>query len=343
MENIASAPPESAPVAPVIAVTSGEPAGIGPDLCAMIGESGLTEEAAIVVIGDPEMIGQRAKLTGGSFDALPYPGDGSRPLAKGLYALEKKVRRPVACGELDWHNSPYVLDVLNAAFDGARSGAFDAIVTGPVHKGVINDAGIPFSGHTEYFQGKAEVDRVVMMLAGPGMRVALVTTHCPLKDVPLLISRDSVRRALEIIDRDMTTLLGRRPAILVSGLNPHAGESGYMGREEIDSIAPAVKEMRDRGLNVQGPFLADTIFQPFMLDKADVVLTMYHDQGLPTLKYACFGNGLNITLGLPFLRLSVDHGTALDLAGKGACRFGSMRYALETAIDMSKMRKASKS
>jgi 4-hydroxythreonine-4-phosphate dehydrogenase len=251
---------------------------------------------------------------------------------------------PAQAGKLDAANGRYVLGLLDTAIDGALSGRFDAIVTAPLQKSTINDAGVPFTGHTEYLAERTHTPRVVMMLAGSGerpLRVALATTHLPLKDVSAALTVDGIVETLSIIHRDLKAMFGlATPRILVTGLNPHAGENGYLGREEIDVIAPALKLANDQGIDARGPYPADTLFQPRYLDEADCVLAMFHDQGLPVLKYATFGEGINITLGLPIIRTSVDHGTALDLAGTGRADAGSLIAAIDTAVSMAQHRRA---
>ena len=283
---------------PVIALTSGEPAGVGPDLCAMI--AGQSLPARIVVLGDETLLTARGVRPGGVFiEHLPLAA-------------------PCIPGRLDPANGHYVLELLDRAADGCLAGEFDAMVTAPVHKALVNDAGFPFTGHTEYLAARAGVARVVMMLVGGGLRVALATTHLALADVARAITRDAVTQSLRIIDRDLRERFRiERPRILVAGLNPHSGESGHLGREEIEVIEPALREVRAEGIAAEGPIPADTLFEPERLKRADCVLAMYHDQGLPVLKYASFGKGVNVTLGLPFVRTSVDHGTALELAGTG--------------------------
>ncbi len=293
---------------PTIALTSGEPAGVGPELCAMLAKERLG--ARLVTIGD------RALLEGcKEIEHVPLAAP----------------RRP---GFLDAANARYVLRVLDRAIDGCLAGEFDAMVTAPVQKSVINEAGVPFTGHTEYLAERAHAS-VVMMLVGGGLRVALATTHLALADVPAAITRAGLLSTLRILDADLKRRFGlRRPRILVSGLNPHSGESGHLGREEIEAIAPAVAAARAEGLDVDGPIPADTLFVPERAKGADCVLAMYHDQGLPVLKYASFGKGVNVTLGLPFVRTSVDHGTALDLAGTGKADPGSLIEAVKLAIEL---------
>ena len=294
---------------PVIAVTSGEPAGIGPELCVKLAREALP--ARIVSIGD------RSLLAG--FKEIVHV-----PLAG-----------PTVPGKLDPANSRYVLAVLDHAIDGCLRGEYDAMVTAPVQKSTINDAGIAFTGHTEYLAERARAGHVVMMLVGGGLRVALATTHLALKDVPAAITRDSLLRTLKTIDHDLRTRFRiARPRILVSGLNPHSGESGHLGREEVDVIAPAIAAAVAAGIDASGPIPADTLFVPDRLAKADCALAMFHDQGLPVLKYASFGRGVNVTLGLPFVRTSVDHGTALDLAGSGRADAGSLVEAVKLAIEL---------
>jgi 4-hydroxythreonine-4-phosphate dehydrogenase len=291
---------------PVIALTSGEPAGVGPELCVRLAKESFN--AQVIAIGE------RALLQG-------FPEIEHVPL----------VHRCVP-GQLDPANSRYVLAVLERAVAGCLSGEYHAMVTAPVQKSVINDAGIAFTGHTEFLAEKANVPHVVMMLVGGGLRVALATTHVPLAEVPRAITREGLVRTLRVLDGDLRRRFHiARPRILVAGLNPHSGESGHLGTEDLDLIAPAIQ---DSGVDAVGPIPADTLFVPERLKKADAVLAMYHDQGLPVLKYASFGRGVNVTLGLPFVRTSVDHGTALDLAGTGKADPGSLIEALKLAIEL---------
>ncbi len=304
--------------APVIAVTSGEPAGIGPDICLSLVAANFP--ARLVIVGDRALIESRAKQLGKTID--------------GLDILHVPLCAPCEAGRLDIRNARYVIAVLDRALAGCQSGEFAAMVTAPVHKGVINDAGIPFTGHTEYLAEQTGTQRVVMMLAGAGLRVALATTHLALKDVPAAITRDDLTTTLRIVDADLRSKFGiARPRILVAGLNPHAGEGGYLGREEIEIIAPVIDALRAEGLNIVGPLPADTLFTRNVLAGSDAQVAMYHDQGLAVLKYAAFEEGVNITLGLPILRTSVDHGTALDIAGTGradpASLFAAVRMATE--------------
>jgi 4-hydroxythreonine-4-phosphate dehydrogenase len=302
---------------PTIVVTSGEPAGIGPDICLAL--AARPWPVRLVVLGDERVLRTRADALGVS--VVPE-------------ILHVPAPAPVVAGTLDARNARYVLDLLDRAIDGCVGGAFSAMVTAPVQKSVINDAGVPFTGHTEYLAERANAD-VVMMLAGGGLRVALATTHLALHDVPAAITAESVERTLRIVDRDLRSRFGiARPRVLVAGLNPHSGEGGHLGREEIEVLQPLLARLRAEGMEVIGPLPADTLFTPRTLAGADCVLAMYHDQGLPVLKYASFGAGVNITLGLPFVRTSVDHGTALDLAGSGRADPGSLFEAVETAMTM---------
>ena len=295
--------------APRIALTSGEPAGIGPELCVMLARERFA--AHLVAIGDRELLR--------GFPAIEHV-----PLA-----------RPRAPGKLDPANSRYVLALLERAVEGCLAGEFDAMVTAPVQKSVINEAGIAFSGHTEFLAERARAEHVVMMLVGGGLRVALATTHLPLAEVPGAISGESIAKTLRVIEGDLRRRFRiARPRILVAGLNPHSGESGYLGHEDEQVIAPAIAAAAAAGIAASGPIPADTLFVPERLKQADCVLAMYHDQGLPVLKYAAFGRGVNVTLGLPFVRTSVDHGTALDLAGTGKADPGSLIEAVKLAIEL---------
>ncbi|ASP17233.1 4-hydroxythreonine-4-phosphate dehydrogenase PdxA [Neisseria sp. 23W00296] len=318
---------------PILAVTSGEPAGIGPDVCLGLAEH--TLPCRPVILADRNLLASRAAQLGKSVrlrDFAPH----KRAEAGTLEVLHIPLAAPCEAGRLNAANAPYVLQLLDAAYGGIVRGEFAAMVTAPLHKGIINEAtGAFFSGHTEYLAEKSGTDRVVMMLAGGGLRVALVTTHLPLKDVAAAVTFDAVCETARILHRDLRGKFKiAAPRILVAGLNPHAGEGGHLGHEENDVIIPALGKLRGEGLDVRGPYPADTLFQPFMLKDADAVLAMYHDQGLPVLKYASFGRGVNITLGLPFVRTSVDHGTALDLAGTGRADGGSLIEAVRTALAM---------
>jgi 4-hydroxythreonine-4-phosphate dehydrogenase len=322
-------------VIPRIALTAGEPAGIGPDLCIALAQQ--AHPCQLVVIADPLLIEDRAKELGIAVTLIPYTPATPRQktAANSLYIAETSLACPVVTGELNVANAAYVIDTLQTALDGCLSGEFDAVVTAPVHKGVINDAGIAFSGHTEFFADGAHVDKVVMMLATEELRVALATTHLPLRDVSDAITQPSLSKIIDIIDSQLKQFFGlKSPRIAVCGLNPHAGEGGHLGREEIDVIEPVLTQCKQKGLNLTGPWPADTLFNQAKLADYDVVLAMYHDQGLPVLKHHGFGKAVNVTLGLPFIRTSVDHGTALDLAGKSIANSGSLQAALELAIDM---------
>ncbi|MGK3113885.1 4-hydroxythreonine-4-phosphate dehydrogenase PdxA [Candidatus Pantoea formicae] len=320
-----------------VVITPGEPAGIGPDLTVQLAQLDWLVE--LVVCADGSLLRQRANQLGLPLTLRDYqPGVAAQPQQAGtLTLLQVDTAQPVTPGELTVANGHYVLETLARACDGCLNGEFAALITGPVHKGVINDAGIPFTGHTEFFADRAGGDRVVMMLATEELRVALATTHLPLKDVSEAITRDSLHEVITILHHDLQQKFGiPQPHIFVCGLNPHAGESGHMGREEIDTIIPALDELRQQGIQLTGPLPADTLFQPKYLQHADAVLAMYHDQGLPVLKYQGFGRAVNITLGLPFIRTSVDHGTALELAGQGKAEPGSFITALNLAITMIK-------
>lgn len=324
---------------PVIAVTSGEPAGIGPELCLRLAEQPGRGDAAakiarIVVLGDRAMIAERAAMLHARVALRDWNPD-SAPQAGTLDILHLPLATMSVPGRLDPANSAYVLRLLDRALAGCQSGEFAAMVTAPVHKGVINDSGMPFTGHTEYLAERTHTHRVVMMLAGGELRVALATTHLPLKDVSAAITRESLEQTLRILHEEICRKYGiARPRILVAGLNPHAGEGGYLGSEEIEVISPVLEKLRAEGMMLVGPLPADTMFTPPMLAQGDCVLAMYHDQGLTALKYATFGNGINVTLGLPIIRTSVDHGTALELAGTGRADPGSLFVAVDQAVEM---------
>jgi 4-hydroxythreonine-4-phosphate dehydrogenase len=318
-----------------IAVTPGEPAGIGPDLVVTLAQQAQQHE--LVVIADPDLLRARAQQLGFKLALREINlTEAPRPNAASELAILPVALAEVAVpGRLNVNNAPYILRTLDAAIDGCIAGHFAALVTGPVQKSVINDAGIAFSGHTEYLAEKTRTDKVVMMLATQGLRVALATTHLPLKDVAAAITDNELTQVIAILHRDLQLQFGiAQPRVLVCGLNPHAGEGGHLGREEIEVIEPVLKKLRARGMNLIGPLPADTLFTPKYLDHADAVLAMYHDQGLPVLKYKGFGQAVNITLGLPIIRTSVDHGTALDLAGTGNADLGSLRTALSYALTM---------
>ncbi|MEQ8482840.1 MAG: 4-hydroxythreonine-4-phosphate dehydrogenase PdxA [Pseudomonadales bacterium] len=313
----------------MLAITPGEPAGIGPDLVVTL--AGAAREDDWLVIADPDLLRQRARLLGVALTV--HAGDGRITREAGhLSVLPVPLEAPVVPGRLDPANAGYVLRTLEAAADGCLQGRFRGMVTGPVQKSVINDAGIPFTGHTEFLQRRAGAEDVVMLLVAGTLRVALATTHVPLRDVPDAITRELLSRRLSLLIDGLQQRFGiDAPRILVAGLNPHAGESGHLGREEIDVIAPVCDAARRAGRRVRGPMPADTLFAGPWLDEADAVLAMYHDQGLPVLKHAGFGEAVNVTLGLPFIRTSVDHGTALDLAGTGRADGGSLAAALALA------------
>lgn len=354
---------------PPLVITAGEPAGIGPELCVQIAAAA----PDVVVIADKYLLQQRAEMLGIELEIKEWEGRREKgegderlscpptsadsslfPLSAAVAASAAGTARPTPCGctpflyvihvplaapcvpgELNPANSAYVLHTLRRAVQGCQSGEFSGMVTAPVHKGIINDAGIPFTGHTEFLAELTQTPQVVMMLAGGGMRVALATTHLALRDVPDAITAGLLESVLRIIHRDLQRRFDiAAPRILVAGLNPHAGEGGHMGREELDVMIPVLDRLRAEGLNVSVPLPADTLFTPDKLARCDCVLAMYHDQGLPVLKHASFGLGVNITLGLPIIRTSVDHGTALDLAGTGRADFGSLLEALKVAVQM---------
>ena len=318
---------------PRIAITSGEPAGIGPDLCVALADSGF--DAELVLIGDPDLLEKRARELGQSFQVQEYRQEDT-PVAGKISVAGIALERPVQTGSLDTANAGYVLRTLDRAITGCQSGEFQAMVTAPVHKGIINDAGIAFTGHTEYLAAMTGAQQVVMMLAAPGLRVALATTHLPLKDVSSALSREGLEAVIRCMQRELQTRFSiQDPHILVAGLNPHAGENGHLGREEIDVITPVIEQLKNEDMQLSGPLPADTLFTPPWLSQADAVLAMYHDQGLPVLKHLGFGQSVNITLGLPIVRTSVDHGTALDKAGTGEADAGSLHAAIRCALDMS--------
>ena len=317
-----------------LAITAGEPAGIGPDLCIQLAQKGFAEP--VVMVCSPSLLLERAEVLG-----LPLvidlwsPGSVATCKPGHLSVYSIPLDGAVDAGVLSAENSNYVLKTLTVAAEGCMKGVFSGMVTAPVHKGVINDAGIAFTGHTEFLQALCGVERVVMMLASEHLRVALVTTHLPLSEVSGAITKPLLRQIINILHHDLTTKFGiAQPKVLVAGLNPHAGEGGHMGMEEIDIISPVLDEFRAKGLQLIGPLPADTLFTPRWLADADAVLAMYHDQGLPVLKYQSFGSAVNITLGLPIIRTSVDHGTALDLAGTGKADTGSLQQAVKSAALM---------
>lgn len=318
---------------PTIAVTVGEPAGIGPDLCIQIAQQAF--ECKLVVIADRELLEARMRQLNLPIHIQEVSmNDINQHIPDSLNLIHIPLSQPAIPGILNSRNVHYVLKTLDTAIAGCQAGQFDAMVTAPVHKGVINDAGIAFTGHTEYLS-EATQSAVVMMLVGGGMRVTLATTHLPLSNVAATITPQLIESKLRIIHHDLVKRFRlMNPCIAVAGLNPHAGESGHLGREEIDIIIPVLKRLNDEGMNLIGPLPADTLFNPTHLSQYDCIFAMYHDQGLPVLKHASFGEGVNVTLGLPIIRTSVDHGTALDLAGTGRAHSGSLLAAIDMAIEL---------
>jgi 4-hydroxythreonine-4-phosphate dehydrogenase len=326
------------PAIPRLALTPGEPAGIGPDLAVLLAQQ--PQAAEIVAVADPDILLQRARLRGVPLQLREVDlSAAAQTNAPGtLSVLPVPLAAAAVPGTLNAANAPYVLETLRRATALCQTGACAALVTGPVHKGIINDAGIPFTGHTEFLAELTHTPRVVMMLATPGLRVALATTHLPLRAVADAITQPLLSEVIGILQHDLRTRFGiARPRILVCGLNPHAGEGGHLGREEIEVIGPVLETLRAQGMQLIGPLPADTLFTPRHLEHADAVLAMYHDQGLPVLKHKGFGRAVNVTLGLPIVRTSVDHGTALELAGIGAIDLGSLQYAIEVALEMSQV------
>ncbi|MCY4265556.1 MAG: 4-hydroxythreonine-4-phosphate dehydrogenase PdxA [Gammaproteobacteria bacterium] len=319
-----------------IAITPGEPAGIGPDLCISLAQEP-PAGTELVVIADKELMCTRARLLGQSLTLSDFnPSCTAKETKPGTLSLiSVSLTTSVVAGQLNPVNAGYVLQTLRTAVDHITEGRLDALVTGPVHKGVINDAGYDFTGHTEFLATYCRQPLTVMMLATEGLRVALATTHLPLSRVPAAITQQSLTAVIKILHEDLERKFGiANPRLLVCGLNPHAGEDGHLGREEIETIEPVLQQLRKQGMNLIGPLPADTLFTDKYLSSADAVLAMYHDQGLPVLKFKGFGRAANITLGLPIIRTSVDHGTALDLAGSGKASSGSLNTAIETAIGM---------
>ena len=316
-----------------IVITPGEPAGIGPDLILQAAHRGLKTPA--LIMADPALLAQRAKRLQINIDIIETDTAPTQPTDPGkLHVRPVALPRPCTPGKLDPENAPYVLECLQLAAQGCLKHDYSALVTGPLHKGIINDAGTPFSGHTE-FLAELSNSYPVMMLACPGLRVALTTTHLPLREVSNAITGELLTRVIQILHADLQRKFQiNDPRILVCGLNPHAGEGGHLGTEEMQVIAPVLETLRERGITLLGPLPADTVFTPRYLDQADAVLAMYHDQGLPVLKHKGFGNAVNITLGLPFIRTSVDHGTALELAGTGKAEVGSLLAAIKQAAQM---------
>jgi 4-hydroxythreonine-4-phosphate dehydrogenase len=323
-----------------IAITPGEPAGIGPDICLQLAQAYIEDKfpvfssATPVFIVDQNLMLERAALLQLDIPIKSFTDFGSG--ARAMWIMSTPLAKPSQCGELDSTNGAYVTACLDKAINGCLNNEFKALVTGPVQKSIINDAGISFSGHTEYLAEKCGQDTVVMMLATSKLKVALLTTHLALSEVPAAITKQNLETTIRILQQDLQRKFKiKHPSILVCGLNPHAGESGHLGREEIEIIEPVLGSLKNEGFNLIGPLPADTLFTPKYLDNADAVLAMYHDQGLPVLKSQSFGEAVNITLGLPIIRTSVDHGTALDLAGSGKANMSSLLAAYTMAVNMS--------
>ena len=318
-----------------IVITAGEPAGIGLDIVLQALQQP-TWDKKLIVIADPELLADRAQQLNIAINVQTY--DANHPQGssrESITVLPVSCPHPVIAGQLNAGNASYVLETLEVAAKGCLSGEFAAMVTAPIHKGIINDAGIKFSGHTEFLAELCDIKLPVMMLAADKLRVALATTHLPVSQVSAAITAELLEHILTILHHDLQTKFAiADPHILVCGLNPHAGEGGHMGREEIEIIEPTLEKMRQAGMNLSGPLPADTLFTPKYLETADAVLAMYHDQGLPVLKYVGFGNAINITLGIPIIRTSVDHGTALDLAGTGKANIGSLLAAINLACEI---------
>jgi 4-hydroxythreonine-4-phosphate dehydrogenase len=313
-----------------LVVTSGEPAGIGPELCLALAASPWAKQ--IVIVADPDMLAERAHMLDSRVTLCEYEAGSSRNGS--LQVLPQPLANPAVCGTLDPGNARSLLDGIERAVSGCQSGEFSGLVTAPLQKSVINDAGIDFTGHTEFLANLTSTETPVMLVAAKGLRVALVSTHMPLSKVPGYLTRERITAVIRVLHDDLRQKFGiATPRILVCGLNPHAGESGHLGSEEQDIIEPAIKSCQQDGMDVVGPLPADTAFTP-VVGPADVVLAMYHDQGLPVLKYAGFGTAVNVTLGLPIIRTSVDHGTALDIAGKGSADAGSMLAAVDMAAQL---------
>ena len=323
---------------PRILITSGEPAGIGPDACVALAQSSWA--ADLVVAADGALLADAAKALGLPLDLVPYdPRRSAAHRAGSLRVLEIALRGTVRAGHPDPLNAPYVIEMLNRASDGCSNGEFAAMVTAPVQKSTLMQGGYAFTGHTEYLAERTRAALPVMLLLSGTLRVALVTTHLPLAEVPRAVTRTRLRATLRIVHTDLQRYFAlAAPRIAVLGLNPHAGEAGHLGREEIDVIQPVIQELKLEGMDLQGPVPADTAFTPHFLDTADVIVAMYHDQGLPVIKHVGFGNAVNMTLGLPILRTSVDHGTALTLARTGKADTGSLRAALALAIQLASAR-----
>ena len=324
----------------LIAVTPGEPAGIGPDICIQLAQTYIAENNPIftattpIFIADQNLLTERAEMLNVSIPIKSF--EEFSPDDKAMWVVQTVLNKPAQCGVLDSNNASYVLSCLDQAISGCLNKNFQALVTGPVQKSIINEAGITFSGHTEYLAEHCNQDTVVMMLATSKLKVALVTTHLPLNKVSAAITKQQLERTIRILHQDLQQKFKiSKPSILVCGLNPHAGENGHLGREEIEIIEPVIEMLRSEGIDLKGPLPADTVFTPKYLDSADAVLAMYHDQGLPVLKSQGFGEAVNITLGLPIIRTSVDHGTALDLAGSGKADMSSLLAAFTMAAGMS--------
>ena len=314
-----------------ILITAGEPAGIGPEIVVKLAQ--LAHNNQLIVCASPTLLHDTAQQLNLPLELSEFqPSDQAQPHRRGhLWYIPVDLAKPVVAGQIEQDNASYVIQTLEVAHSHALTETVDAILTGPVHKGIINQAGLPFSGHTEFFAEKSGVDKVVMMLATEGLRVALATTHLPLRAVPDAITPSLLSEVLTVLSHDLQQKFGlKRPKILVCGLNPHAGEGGHLGTEEIETIIPTLQSLNDQlQAELIGPIPADTAFQPKWLDKVDCVLAMFHDQGLPTLKHKGFGRAINLTLGLPYIRTSVDHGTGLDIAGQNLADIGSMQYALQ--------------
>lgn len=326
---------------PRIALTTGEPTGIGPDLTARLAQN--PPACQVVAVGDPDLLRARAEAIGLRLETRLFQAGAAAELPGQLSVLPVKLRAAVTPGQPAAANARYVLEILERAGRGCLDGTFDAVVTAPVHKGIINQAGMQFSGHTEFFADLTGTPQSVMMLMAGRLRVALVTTHLPLRDVGDTITQQRLERIARILERELRTRFAiDQPHILVAGLNPHAGEGGHLGREEIEVIEPVLERLRGDGLDFEGPLPADTLFTPHRLAAADAVLAMYHDQGLPVLKYAGFGHAVNTTLGLPIIRTSVDHGTAFDLTATDRAEDGSLREAVRVAIELTHLQHATK-
>lgn len=322
-----------------IVITSGEPAGIGPEQIVQLANSDtdLGSNVEWVVIGNKGLLEERAQQIGSSINIEPF--DINTPASKNLPGWVKLIdiplAEPSAAGQLNVKNADYVLQMLDTAIQGCMSGDFNAMVTGPIHKGIINEAGLKFTGHTELLAATSGTEQVVMMLATPQLRVPLVTTHLPLREVPDAITPELLESVIRILHDSLQNQFGiANPKIFIMGLNPHAGEDGHLGTEELTTINPVIHKLQQEGMNLIGSLPADTIFSPTNLEAADAFLAMYHDQGLPVLKTLGFGKAVNVTLGLPFIRTSVDHGTALGIAGTGQADINSFHYAIQVAIEM---------